>query len=362
MTDWRGSPPHIDLLAVFVRPRDVSQVLNWQYLPDSIKESPTDAVTRFINEGLLVDCDLHDVIDRSFQVSDLKKFAKEEGLQTTGTKSALIERLVASARVRMEQLTERITVLKCSLIAKEFVEEFARKKKQALHTAKQRCFQLLLQENARTAYETFLRWQQEYVTPDFEARSYDIKEISFVLSGQPNVLRGIAPSDLANLRAATCMSILWRPEAGENWLSEDFKCPANGTKAGISYLRRNADLRQQKEEIATYTTKAKIIFDEYDIDSCELCRGLNGTVLALEEIPELPLENCTSRTGCKCRVEGVSERVSGEHPLSLNYEIRVIERDEDVLSKLNLLKKMRDSGLITEQEYEDKKSQILSAL
>jgi hypothetical protein len=56
MTDWRGSPPHIDLLAVFVRPRDVSQVLNWQYLPDSIKESPTDAVTRFINEGLLVDC------------------------------------------------------------------------------------------------------------------------------------------------------------------------------------------------------------------------------------------------------------------------------------------------------------------
>jgi hypothetical protein len=145
MTDWRRSRPHIDLLGVFVNPRDVSQVLNWQYLRESIKESPADAIARFVSEGLLVTCDLHEVIDRIFRVSDLKKFANEEGLRTTGNKSDLIARLIASTRPRMEQATENVKVLKCSPLAKELVAELAQRKEQALNTAKQQCFQFLLE-------------------------------------------------------------------------------------------------------------------------------------------------------------------------------------------------------------------------
>ena len=52
MIDWRKSPPHIDFLGLFVSPREVSSVFNWESLRASIKERPEDAVARFINEGL----------------------------------------------------------------------------------------------------------------------------------------------------------------------------------------------------------------------------------------------------------------------------------------------------------------------
>jgi hypothetical protein len=69
------------------------------------------------------------VVERIFRVSDLKKFATEEGLRTTGTKSDLIARLIASARPKMEQITENVKVLNCSPLAKEVVAEFAPKQR-----------------------------------------------------------------------------------------------------------------------------------------------------------------------------------------------------------------------------------------
>ena len=62
MTDWRRSPPHIDLLSKFEKPRDVSQVLRWQYLRESIKGSIGDAISQFVSEGFLVHCDLPEVL------------------------------------------------------------------------------------------------------------------------------------------------------------------------------------------------------------------------------------------------------------------------------------------------------------
>jgi hypothetical protein len=56
----------------------------------------------------LVPCELDEVTTQIFNVSDLKRFAAEEGQRTTGTKAELVEQLIASARLRMEQLTEKV--------------------------------------------------------------------------------------------------------------------------------------------------------------------------------------------------------------------------------------------------------------
>jgi hypothetical protein len=73
-------------------------------------------------------------------------------------------------------------------------------------------------------------------------------------------------------------------------------------------------------------------------------------VFPIEEIPELPMESCISESGCKCTVESVYD---SEQPAA---------KREDAFDRLVQLKKMLDSGLITEQEFQEKRSQILAGL
>src|SRR5439155_21525865 len=115
------------------KPRDVSQVVRWQYLKESIKGSIGDAIARFVAEGFLVHCDLAEVLTRTLQISDLKKLAADEGLHTTGTKSVLIERLMFSNKPNLQKLE----VFKCSPQAIQLIEEFVCRRDQAFYLAKQ---------------------------------------------------------------------------------------------------------------------------------------------------------------------------------------------------------------------------------
>src|SRR5437867_3317181 len=119
--DWRKSPAHVELLRKFIKPRDLAQVLNWQYLKDSIKENPKDAIERYLRESILITCALDEILDCVFTASDLKKLSKEDGLKTTGTKAELVERLMTANRSKMENATSRLKIMKCSPQAREFV-------------------------------------------------------------------------------------------------------------------------------------------------------------------------------------------------------------------------------------------------
>jgi len=369
--DWRKSPAHIELLGKFIKPRDVAQVLNWQYLKDSIKENPKDAIERFIREGMLITCELDEILDCAFTASDLKKMAKEEGLKTTGTKAELVERLITANRSKVEKATSRLKIMKCSLQAREFVENFEQSKQQALESAQQKSFELLLGGDAREAYKVFLAYRREYIMPELEADTYELEKLNFILTSAPKVLGDINSSDLASLRAATCMPVLWYNEPAENWLPENFVSPVKSNKVAINYLKCNAQIRENLARYGDYAKQVRVTFDENDIESCALCLKLNEKVFDLKEFPELPLENCTSETGCKCRVDAVFNEEGGETELFKIVISGDSEADEnegkddtegDAFAKLSQLKKMLDNGLITDEEYQKKKSEILSRM
>src|SRR5207247_1453171 len=155
------------------------KVLNWQYLKDSIKENPKDAIERYLRESILITCALDEILDCVFTASDLKKLSKEDGLKTTGTKAELVERLMTANRSKMENATSRLKIMKCSPQAREFVEGFEQSKQQALESAKQTSFELLLSGDAREAYKAFLAYQREYTTSELEARTYQIEKLNF---------------------------------------------------------------------------------------------------------------------------------------------------------------------------------------
>jgi len=370
--DWRKSPTHIDLLAKFIKPRDVAQVLNWQYLKDSIKENPKDAIERFIREGILITCELDEILDCAFTASDLKKMAKEEELKTSGAKAELVEHLVTANRYKMEKATSKLKIMKCSPQAREFLENFEQSRQQALESAKQKSFELLLKGNAKEAYKVFLAYQHEYIMPEMEVRTYEIEKLNFILTSAPKVLGNINSSDLVSLRAATCMPALWYNESAESWLPENFVSPVKSNKVAINYLQCNAEIRETLARLDQpgCRTKVKLTFDENDIESCPLCQKLHNKVFYLKDFPELPFENCTSETGCRGIIDGIFDEIEdGEGGFCIVSGVAVADENEgednignDAFAKLSQLKKMFDNGLITDEEYQRKKSEILSRM
>jgi len=77
--DWRKSPAHMDLLSKFIKPRDVAQVMGWQYLKHAIKEDPRETIERFIRDGTLIPSGLEATLNRVFTVAQLKEMLKERG-------------------------------------------------------------------------------------------------------------------------------------------------------------------------------------------------------------------------------------------------------------------------------------------
>ena len=149
--DWRKSPTHIDLLGKFIKPRDVAQVLNWQYLKDTINEKPQEALDRFIRDSVLIPCTLEESLECTFKVPQLQKMLKERDLPQKGNKSDLAERLVVADRRGMEELAKRLLVMKCSEIGLRFVEEYEHSKEQALDIAKQQSYEFLLDNKLKEA-------------------------------------------------------------------------------------------------------------------------------------------------------------------------------------------------------------------
>jgi hypothetical protein len=364
--DWTASPAHIDLLSKFVSPRDLNQILRWQYLQQSLNEDPKDAIERFAKCGLLLACDLDEIVQRAFSASDLKQMAASQSLITTGSKREIADRLLSFARSTLEQATRSHRFFRCSEEAQKFLDDYDKRREDASKAARQECHNLLLQGNARDAYKVYAGVQHKYVTAAFRPNPFDIERLDFVLSSSPRVVGDMPAPDLAILRAAAGMQLLWRDKSLQAWLPEHFSLAKYTPLIAANYLICNAEIRRSIQQIKGYATKARFVFNDYDIESCKKCLSLKEKVFALEEIPELPLESCTSETGCKCRVEVVQDYP--RHFRGGVIEVKYAEDEEDdtkeenAFNRLSELKRMFDNGLITEEEFLTKKAQILADL
>ena len=364
--DWKKSSAHVNfLIRYFIGPNDIEHVMSFSPV-ENLREKTKVAIQRFIEDNSLVFCGLEESLYRVFTANDLKKFLKEKELKQSGSKPELIERLINHDRLMAEKLVSNYKIMKCSAQALNFLDEFKENRKNALNLAKKRSFEFLLKGRIEDAFMELLKYKKEYLDCYDSQANYsyedEIERINFVISSSPKVLGKISQNQLDNLRAATCMSILWYyDELSESWLPDDFETHLGSNTIAINYLKCNAEMRKNLANCQRYTDKVKITFSKVDVDSCALCKKLKNQVFDLKNFPELPLENCTSQTGCKCEIEEVYDEQDTsecENVLSALTEVGNLE----LFTKLIQLKKLFDNDLITEEEYQQKKTEILSRL
>jgi hypothetical protein len=165
------------------------------------------------------------------------------------------------------------------------------------------------------------------------------------------------------------MQILWGVNSSDKWIPEGFKTPYEDIQIPINYILVNTKIKRNISDHKKYSKQVAIHFDSGDIDSCSLCLALDGKTFDSEDVPDLPIQGCTSFTGCKCKINSTDKDDEfSEFDDELEDEENVIDlSSEQDTSKnpvelLRTLKQMLDENLITRAEYEEKKKDLLSRM
>lgn len=392
-TNWRESPDYINFLRYFRTPKDRNdRSYVYQYITRDFKENPDNIFQTLIDERLLVPPSLSDAIVSLYTKAPVEEKLKELGLSTSGSKLQIIQRLIDNDQSSAEKMIQDREMLVCSAAAFAFLEEFDSKKADAENRAKQASFIALVAGDDREAHHIVVEYQRRF-QPNSEGPNIRGERVKYRLKSEPTILSQLNSENKYLLRAACFMPLLWYGEKPVRWLPDTFKSQYEDNEVLANLFTRYAEIM---ESIDWYDekTKIEISFDRYDVDSCSLCRKLDGKMLLKKEIPELPYLNCTSRKGCQCQLrmqlsrfdfddasdesednfsgagviielpdildsdnldEAIAERV--DQFIRDNVEVKL-----DPVSKLKQLKQMLEEDLITEEEYQEAKHRILSQL
>ncbi len=303
-SDWKNSSAHFNLLLAFEKPRDIKQVLDWDWPRQTLEEKTEVAIERFLREGMLVPASIEEALNRLFQVAQLKKLLSERGLSTSGSKGELIEQLIAYDREGMVKITGN-SVVKCSETALNLIEKRRQKIEEDTSWAKRQTFDAFKASNPKEACKIYEAFRRRTTESTYKISIYDVEELQFTLTSHPKVLSGLSPQNLKALQLAACMKTLWKTEPPEKWLPETFTSPFKNNAIPINYLIRNAEFQRQLSNMKEFSRQVKVSFHSGDIDSCSLCLAFDGKTFDIDAVPELPIPGCTSETGCMCNLDPI---------------------------------------------------------
>jgi hypothetical protein len=365
IADWTNSPAHLDLLSKFLRGREIAQVMDWQYLKESLGEGTRQAIDRFIGCGLLVPCTTEETLDRILTVADLKPLLSARDLKASGNKAELITRLSQADPRFADQLASSHSYMKCSSEAAAILEDLEERRSVAEALAKQRCYEHLMSGDIRAAYRVQVEFVREFRDPRTSAHDYQAQETERVLNTCPDSLSHLDHLALRHLQTAVAMSKLWFDEKATRWLAEHSDSDREASNQALAHLTRAAELGGRYIHAEGVEHSVKIVFSPYDLDSCDLCKQLDGKVFNSRELPNMPLRGCTSRTGCMCELETIWD--DREMRISLSLDDLTAEeppsrRADNLVERLTKLKLLFDSGLVSPEEYDMKRQQLLDEL
>jgi hypothetical protein len=283
------------------------------------------ALNFFVNEGILVECDLEDTLAAALTSDELRKIAKEMGLPYSGTKKELSRRTVLANRNRMAEIMRGVQVLVCSEDARRCVADFEEKKEEDFKMSLKSSYELLLKGRAAEACRTAMEYRKRYGNYLLDAAPYFLRELTFVVSSTPDALRELEPKTLAIVRALAGNSILW-PESPlfPDFVSEDLLSNLDFLERAIGFVKCNARIKRRAHELTEFhCNKVELEFDDYDIQSCDRCRRLAGKIFEVDNVPNLPLAGCTSPKGCQCSLTCVED----DNAYKIEVDFSLTERD-----------------------------------
>jgi hypothetical protein len=293
------------LLSKFLQPQlmyDFTKSDEWKQMLD---QDPGEAIHDLIDEGMLIEPEVHACLAFRFKVLDLKQMLKARGLPASGRKDDLIERLVSADPEAMRQETVGLNIWQCSDRGRTLAEKYVSDQRQKRTEAERYVFEQLSKRNLKEANRVVTDFKAAQAFPrrateESSSKPDQVEMLTIIFQSKPKILATLTKNSLEVLQLAAAMIHLWGDSAKE-WLPSDLKTGLamdNDTAArmvlfyaynqsSLTDYRRNKDILRGVE-----------ILDA--VDSCRACRKLSHKTYTFGKVPELPYENCTSEKGCRC--------------------------------------------------------------
>lgn len=304
--DWRKSNAHLLLLTKFLRPQTAesfSESDSWKVV---LRESPKQALKRFIDEGILMQADLNAQMDYKFKATELKELLKQRGLPVSGRKEDFINRLVQADPEGMKRAVAGPQILLCSERGQQIAESYLATEKTKRLEMEEQVLEYLKRRKFKEASVAVASYEATQVFPrgigvDWKNHNpnRNVELLRLIFDGRPRILSRLSNDQLAALRPAAGMISLLGVSQGSQWLPADFETGlAMDNDAAVRMLSFHA---MHQVDMASYRQGGvKQVEIRAAEDSCEACKKISGRKFKLNEAPELPHEHCTHKMGCRC--------------------------------------------------------------
>jgi hypothetical protein len=311
--DWRKSQAHLLFLSKFQHPQTVQGFAKADYWKDVLNETPQQAIKRFVDEGVLVSPGLSEHLAYKYKVGELQVMLKQRGLLVSGRKADLISRLIEADPEDMKKAVAGLTVLQCSDRGQEIVNQYLAAEKAKRDAAEQEVLAMLQNGKFREASLLVASHNAKQVFPpgmNVDWKNYDpsrdVAVLKIMFGSRPKVLARLDQGALGLLRLAAGMMYLrstgtdkiesWLPSGFETGLAMD---KATAARMLLSYAIHQVNLEEYRKNGLLRSFEIRNCNDEH---VCKACRTLAAKKYKRSEVPELPYEQCTNQTGCRCWV------------------------------------------------------------
>jgi hypothetical protein len=310
--DWRKSPAHLLLLAKFLDPQTPERFAKSDDWVRVLGEDPRRAIKRLVDEGLLEPVALPELLARQYKVSELKKMLQQRGLVTSGRKEDLIARLIEADPKGMKKAVAGVTLLKCSSQGQRVAEEYLAQERIRRGQMEEDTIEALKRHRFREASLTVASYEAEQVFPrgmGIDWKHYDpsgnVELLTAIFQHKPKRLDHLVDAQIEAVRVAAAVRVLvWNVGQATEWLEAN---QADGLRVSCSvaihivesYARFRVEItrlrRSGYKRVRVNTCNDNLV--------CDACRRLSTRQYAIDKVPELPYEKCTSEV-CRCWIVG----------------------------------------------------------
>jgi hypothetical protein len=242
---------------------------------------------------------------------------KDLGLATSGKKIDLIRRLTKANEVAMQSIVKDV-LLQCTPAGRQLAEQYLADEQQRKQVCCDTALDALRKHDFKRAVKTVASYEASQVfsrgmgidwTKDDPGDYIDLLDLMF--TGKPKILDKYLPSlseqELDQIRVAASMFALGCCTVGEvaNWLpSESGKdLSARRVRAALDVHSYGVFKREMRAARETKLIKYVYVSGCNDQHVCASCRTLQlQERIPIDQMPELPYEQCTSENGCRCTV------------------------------------------------------------
>jgi hypothetical protein len=325
--NWRESDAHRQLLTKFISPSSTESFVNQNYWEIALGENPSMAITRFQNEGLLVEPSLEEKVGSGFSSAEFKAHLKARNLKVSGNKDELAARLVQFDSDGMQKAVAERTFFVCSDIGMGIAKQIKTRNEEDKERAEQELLTLLGGGKLIEACRCVAQYEAKRAFPrgvNMDWKNYDpaqdVVMLKEIFSGNPKILARF-DGQVDELRVPAAMMQLWGSKIKPEWLSPELIAAEERRSDELERLNNDgiapvidADMDVETAvRMLLFYAKHRVEMDNYrkldfvkhikilaTDDSCEACKKLSKKTYKLGDVPELPHEHCTHERGCRC--------------------------------------------------------------